>query len=106
MSHPIKRCLIIRAMLPQRFPHAFDQLVRKLKDNAAAGGSRIEPCRCAPPCGKFTLKALSRIANSQGVVPQPTEKQVAALTDRVAKTKDAALIKEFLALFKVPDQNV
>jgi hypothetical protein len=100
----IKKCLIVRAMLPERFPEAFDQLMAALRRNATRGRSKKGGCTCQPPCGKLSPELIEKHRDNlpEGIIPQPTPEQAKALTDRVERTGDALLMKEFLHLFKVP----
>jgi len=54
-AQPVKKCLLIRAMLPEKFPKAYGSLIDTLALSADTGkGCRLIPCRCKPvKCGSF-----------------------------------------------------
>lgn len=99
---PIKECLIFRAMLPLRFPDAFDQLVNRLQKCAKED---MEPfkqrCRCSPRCG-FTNEDFAIKHNFGFIIPRPDRDQVAAFTEKMFEIRDTVFQQKFMQLFNVP----
>jgi hypothetical protein len=94
-NNTVKKCLTMRAMLPGRFPDAYDQLRHRLLHISDHGFSpKLVDCTCSKDrrmkCGTQWNKA----------VPEPTKAQVAAFTEKALT--DPSISQLVVDLWSVP----